>query len=61
MDSHFVGRIVRLMSSHWDARSKAHEAEPGSGGGLYAINIEAEEGEEGSLHRDELLQVVQLK
>ena len=42
MEFHFVGRTVRVTISHWDARSRAHEAE-GSGGGLYAVNIEVED------------------
>ena len=60
MEFHFIGKIVRLMISRWDAQSRAHSAE-GSGGGLYAVNVEVEEGEEGSLHGDEPLQVVQLE
>ena len=57
MEFHFVGRTVRVTISHWDARSRAHEAE-GSGGGLYAVNIEVEDGdadgdgEEGESVRD---------
>ena len=60
MEFHFVGKTVMLTISHWDAQSRAHSAE-GSGGGLYAVNVEVEEGEEGSLYGDEPLQVVQLE
>ncbi|KAI0743049.1 heterokaryon incompatibility protein-domain-containing protein [Daedaleopsis nitida] len=38
----FVGNSVRLTFSHWDARSRATDAEAG-GGGLYAVNVVVEE------------------
>ena len=46
MEFHFVGKTVRLTVSHWDSRSRATETE-GSGGGLYAINVEVEDVDEG--------------